>query len=93
MHLNMYAFGDPQVQIYCRTMFMVIIIKIYRNTLLIIMYIHMLDILEFSIRAYKNCTGVSIHWTGLLDWNTGLDYWTGVFYLFRQVSIWFLSLL
>ena len=20
--------------------------------------------------------GVSIHWTGLLDWNTGLDYWT-----------------
>ena len=19
---------------------------------------------------------VSIHWTGLLDWNTGLDYWT-----------------
>ena len=19
--------------------------------------------------------GVSIHWTGLLDWNTGLDYW------------------
>ena len=24
--------------------------------------------------------GVSIHWTGLLDWNTGLDYWTGKFY-------------
>ena len=22
---------------------------------------------------------VSIHWTGLLDWNTGLDYWTGLF--------------
>jgi len=21
-------------------------------------------------------TGVSIHWTGLLDWTTGLDYWT-----------------
>ena len=20
--------------------------------------------------------GVSIHWTGLLDWITGLDYWT-----------------
>ena len=19
---------------------------------------------------------VSIHWTGLLDWTTGLDYWT-----------------
>ena len=25
---------------------------------------------------------VTIHWTGLLDWNTGLDYWTGVFFLF-----------
>ena len=22
------------------------------------------------------CWGVSIHWTGLLDWTTGLDYWT-----------------
>ena len=22
--------------------------------------------------------GVSIHWTGLLDWTTGLDYWTGL---------------
>ena len=20
--------------------------------------------------------GVCIHWTGLLDWTTGLDYWT-----------------
>jgi hypothetical protein len=20
--------------------------------------------------------GVTIRWTGLLDWNTGLDYWT-----------------
>ena len=20
--------------------------------------------------------GVSVHWTGLLDWITGLDYWT-----------------
>ena len=22
--------------------------------------------------------GVFIHWTGLLDWTTGLDYWTGL---------------
>ena len=22
---------------------------------------------------------VTIHWTGLLDWNTGLDYWTDIF--------------
>ena len=21
---------------------------------------------------------VSVHWTGLLDWTTGLDYWTGL---------------
>ena len=23
--------------------------------------------------------GVTIQWTGLLDWNTGLDYWTDIF--------------
>ena len=23
--------------------------------------------------------GVSIQWTGLLDWNTGLDYWIEFF--------------
>ena len=23
--------------------------------------------------------GVTNHWTGLLDWNTGLDYWTDIF--------------
>jgi len=23
-----------------------------------------------------NTWGVSIHWTGLLEWTTGLDYWT-----------------
>ena len=22
--------------------------------------------------------GCPIHWTGLLDWTTGLDYWTGL---------------
>ena len=25
---------------------------------------------------------VSNHWTGLLDWNTGMDYWTGIFFWF-----------
>ena len=36
--------------------------------------------------------GVSIHWTGLLDWNTGLDYWTEVFSFFGQDSgFWFTS--
>ena len=39
---------------------------------------------------YVICTeevqmAVTIHWTGLLDWNTGLDYWTGIFSFFRQV--------
>ena len=28
---------------------------------------------------YITAKVVSIHWTGLLDWNTGLDYWTGLF--------------
>ena len=32
-------------------------------------------------------SGVSIHWTGLLDWNTGLDYWTELFSFFGQVSV------
>ena len=34
-----------------------------------------------------NChhySAVTIHWTGLLDWNTGLDYWTKVFSFFGQ---------
>ena len=32
---------------------------------------------EKCIHNFK--TGVSIHWTGLLDWITGLDYWTRKF--------------
>ena len=35
-------------------------------------------------RLYLKMRGVSIHWTGLLDWTywtgpTGLDYWTDLF--------------
>ena len=30
---------------------------------------------------------VTIHWTGLLDWNTGLNYWTGDFSCFGQNSV------
>ena len=30
---------------------------------------------------------VTIHWTGLLDWNTGLNYWTGDFSFFGQNSV------
>ena len=27
------------------------------------------------------------HWTGLLDWNTGLDYWTDIFLVFTHVEV------
>ena len=36
-----------------------------------------------AIQAVKSLA-VTIHWTGLLDWNTGLDYWTEVFSFFGQ---------
>jgi len=31
-----------------------------------------------TIWIVNDLTGVSIHWTGLLEWTTGLDYWTGL---------------
>ena len=31
--------------------------------------------------------GVYIHWTGLLDWNTGLDYWTDIFLVIIDVVV------
>ena len=38
--------------------------------------------------------GVSIHWTGLLDWNTGLDYWTGILdWTTGLTYFWFLHML
>ena len=30
-------------------------------------------------------------WNGLLEWNTGLDYWTELFSFFGQVSVLFLK--
>ena len=44
---------------------------------------------------------VTIHWTGLLDWNTGLDYWTGIldwttglkFFPFFDKIMWFFKYL
>ena len=38
---------------------------------------------SFVLFWFQNCAQVklwvvSIHWTGLLDWNTGLEYWTGL---------------
>ena len=34
-------------------------------------------------------TGVTIQWTGLLDWNTGLDYWTDIFLVFAHSMVGF----
>ena len=31
--------------------------------------------------------GVTNHWTGLLDWNTGLDYWTDIFLVFTHSEV------
>ena len=31
--------------------------------------------------------GVYFHWTRLLDWNTGLDYWTDIFLVFTHVVV------
>ena len=44
--------------------------------------------LEVRIELSKtnNYWAVTIQWTGLLDWNTGLDYWTEVISFFGQDS-------
>ena len=44
-----------------------------------------------TIPQTGSLTAVTIHWTGLLDWNTGLDYWTELFSLFGQVSVFILG--
>jgi len=36
---------------------------------------------------------VSNHWTGLLDWNTGLDYWTDTFLVFKHIVVVVVSLI
>ena len=33
------------------------------------------------------CKAVNNHWTELLDWTTGLDYWTDQFY--HKIHTWF----
>jgi len=35
--------------------------------------------------ALKRKMVVSNHWTGLLDWNTGMDYWTDTFLVFKHI--------
>jgi len=36
---------------------------------------------------------VSNHWTGLLDWNTGMDYWTDIFLVFKYIVVVVVSLI
>ena len=37
---------------------------------------HIRYTMSYDAHTMHEKTGVSIHWTGPLDWNTGLDYWT-----------------
>jgi len=36
---------------------------------------------------------VSNHWTGLLDWNTGMEYWTDIFLVFKHIAVVVVSLI
>ena len=45
----------------------------------LILLVSLLHIYTVHINdTIANSLGVCIHWTGLLDWTTGLDYWTGL---------------
>ena len=37
--------------------------------------------------------GITIQWTGLLDWTTGLDYWTDIFLVFAHSLVGFYEVL
>jgi len=39
--------------------------------------------------TFESVMGVTNHWTGLLDWNTGLDYWTHIFLVFTLSEVTF----
>jgi len=43
--------------------------------------------------ACMNNPVVCNHWTGLLDWNTGMDYWTDIFLDFKHIAVVVLSLI
>ena len=42
----------------------------------------------YEIKSEGIFMGVSIHWTGLLDWITGLDYWTGLLDWITGLDYW-----
>ena len=43
------------------------------------------------IGTYVYCMGRYKQWNGLLEWNTGLDYWTELFSFFGQVYVFILE--
>ena len=42
-----------------------------------------------NIAIHTTYRGVTIQWTGLLDWNTGLDYWTDILFVFTHSTVGF----
>ena len=51
---------------------------------------HDASIMVIDIIA-KSLLGVTIQWTGLLDWTTGLDYWTDIFLVFVHSVVGFME--
>ena len=54
-------------------------------------YLHTYNLIPTHIlRVFYQCTvmSISIHWTGLLDWITGLDYWTGLLDWITGLDYW-----
>ena len=45
-------------------------------------------LLQLKVHTMK---GVTIQWTGLLDWNAGLDYWTDIFLVFTHSEVGFIE--
>ena len=41
----------------------------------------------YVIISHWLAMGVTIYWTELVDWNTGLNYWTEIFLFFTQVVV------
>ena len=45
----------------------------------------------YSKSYITSVKSVTIQWTGLLDWNTGLDYWTDIFLVFVHSVVGFMG--
>jgi len=58
-------------------------IKRFLNSLLFIYY----QFTKNWKHTQKAKVVVSNHWTGLLDWNNGMDYWTDTFLVFKHVVV------